>query len=167
MAKVASVAAEGEDGFDAFSRAFAFATQRPLKYTGYAVIALLLGVPAIIGVSLLTDATSQLAAWGLAITAPDDVLMPLLQPTPGPSDSATAASLHAFWRDGLQIVSFSFVFVFFWTSVSLIYLLLRQDVDGVEWDDIADDGTPESEEIHGTNGEKTHEAVDPMLILRG
>jgi hypothetical protein len=134
---VASVAAEGEDGYDAFSRAFGYVTQRPLRYFSYVAIAVALGLPAVLAASALAEATFQMADWGLALSAPQEIVGPLVNPdAPEGVPPTTAANLHAFWRGAVNVAALAFVYVYFWTSMSAIYLLIRRDVDGAEWDDI-------------------------------
>ncbi len=63
---VASIAAQGEDTFDALSRSFSYVFQRPVAYILYTVLAWVLGTVGLLIVGLFARLVIHLAAWGLA-----------------------------------------------------------------------------------------------------
>ena len=136
----ATVAAEGEDGFDALSRSFAYVNQRPLKYAACVVLAWVLGSLGLFVVEIFARLTIHLAQWALSFGAPDDVLAALYQ---GATATATAQAapaargLHEFWLSVVWLLVHAWVYSYFWTSATIIYLVLRQDVDGTPWHVIA------------------------------
>ena len=44
-----------------------------------------------------------------------------------------AGSAHMFWLGWVGILAKSWIYSFFWTAAALVYLWLRQDVDGTPW----------------------------------
>ncbi|WP_406700704.1 hypothetical protein V5E97_18100 [Singulisphaera sp. Ch08] len=132
----ASVAAEAEDGFDALSRSYAYVFQRPLRYAFYLILAWIIGLAGIVFVSLFAQLVVQMAQWALSYSAPHDQLQALLQPGRVPLDSA-AAKLHTFWLAVVGLLAHGWIYSYFWSAASTIYLLLRQDVDGTDWRQVA------------------------------
>ena len=66
----ATIAAEGEDGFDALSRAYAYVNGRPGRYLAYLALAWGLGTIGVVLVDLLAQMVVHLARWGLSFGAP-------------------------------------------------------------------------------------------------
>lgn len=83
-------------------------------------------------VSLFAALTVHLATWGLALGAPDDRLMILLGNRPGAGEGFPAL-MHRFWLGVVEMLARGWVYSYFWTAASLIYLRLRLDVDGTPW----------------------------------
>ena len=106
---------EHSDAFDALSRSFSYALQRPLRFVFYVLAALFFGLLGLL--AMVVFATGILLLYKSAIGA-------LAVENP-----ASAAMLYAFsW-----VVS-AYFFLFFVSTVQGIYLLLRRDVDAVELD---------------------------------
>ncbi|SIO01108.1 hypothetical protein SAMN05444166_2027 [Singulisphaera sp. GP187] len=132
----ASVAAEAEDGFDALSRSYAYVFQRPLRYASYLVLAWIIGLAGLAFVSIFAQLVVQMAHWSLSISAPHDPLEALFQAGRVPLDSAPA-KLHTFWLAVVGLLAHGWIYSYFWSAASIIYLLIRQDVDGTDWRQIA------------------------------
>jgi hypothetical protein len=137
---IATVAAEGEDGFDSLSRSFAYVNQRPGRYAAGTALAWGLGILGLVVVDLFANTTVHLTHWALSFGAPDDLLNALFQPGTGtaPVEAAGAGAglasrVHAFWLQGVALVAHGWIYSFFWTAATIVYLLLRQDVDGTPW----------------------------------
>jgi hypothetical protein len=120
---IASAAVEGEDSFDAMSRTYAYIRQRPWHYVGYAAITLIVGSLAWFFVELFARSVVHLAYWSLSLTAPATPLS--LQPSGLAIDYG-----HAFWLGFVGLVARGWIYSYFWTAATTIYLLLRRDVDG-------------------------------------
>ncbi len=159
----ATIAAEGEDGFDALSRAYAYVNGRPGRYFAYLALAWGLGTIGVVLVDLLTQMIVLLARWGLSFGAPSGALTASF----GPGDS-TASTVHGFWLGLVGLISHAWVYSYFWTALALIYLLLRHDVDGTAWNDLdrpehADDTfAPEPEPEPEPTPVKDPAPVDPL-----
>ena len=133
----ASVAAETEDGFDSLSRAFAYVHQRPVPYAAYLALAWVLGMAGLVFVDLFAGMVAGLTEWGLSFSAPGDPLATLFGSLPDTGPTSTAGRLHTFWLSLVGLLAHAWIFSYFWTVASLIYLLLRRDVDGTSWHDVA------------------------------
>jgi hypothetical protein len=135
----AAVAAEAEDILDALSRCFGYLNQRLGKFAGCVAIAWLIGIPALIGVDLLARAVIHLAHWGLCISAPAPSLTGLGETiTAGGTSGQTAAVFPEFWRGAVEYLVHGWIYAYFWTASSYIYLVLRYDVDGTPWGQVND-----------------------------
>jgi len=135
----ASVAAEAEDLLDALSRSFSYLNQRLGKFVLCVVLAWLIGIPGLLAVDLLATAVTHMAAWGVGLSAPASSLAGLSGP--GAGESAIAQSVTAwpaFWRGVIGLLVRGWIYAYFWTAASFIYLLLRHDVDGTPWTDVKD-----------------------------
>lgn len=133
----ASVAAEAEDGFDAMSRSYAYIHQRPWHCLGYVAVAAVAGIAGLVFVDMFARLIVHLTAWSLSFggTARSvGTLYGLLHTEIVPP---AAASAHGFWLGLVRLVVHAWVYSYFWTVATAIYLLLRQDVDGTPWGRIA------------------------------
>lgn len=134
----ASVACQAEDGFDALSRSYAYLRQRPWNLLGYGALAFLIGAAGLIFVDVFARLVVHLSAWGLSFGAPSKLVSALYHGAE-PDVSPTVLQTHSFWIGIVAILVRSWIYSFFWTSASLIYLLLRKDVDGTPLTKIAID----------------------------
>ena len=134
----ASVACQAEDGFDALSRSYAYLRQRPWNLLGYGAVAFLVGASGLIFVDVFARLVVHLSAWALSFAAPPKLVSALYHGAE-PDVSPTVLLTHAFWIGFVAILVRSWIYSFFWTSASLIYLLLRKDVDGTPLTKIAID----------------------------
>lgn len=133
-------AEETGDSFEAMSRSFAYAFQRPLHYLFFAIIAALVGY---VGWSvvdfvcqLTLDGTHWAVSWGAGHERIVDVVY-----SPRPSDTPSKALLVGASMirgiEGLLLaLSESFAYSFFWVSATAIYLLLRFNLDRTEFDEV-------------------------------
>jgi hypothetical protein len=133
----ASVAAEAEDLLDAISRSFSYLKQRLGKFVLCLVLAFLVGIPGLLAVDLLAAAVTHLAAWGVGLSAPASSLSGLTYQGGGVNATAQAATFWpTFWRGVIGLFVRGWIYAYFWTAASFIYLLLRNDVDGTPWEDV-------------------------------
>lgn len=133
---VVTVAAEAEDGFDALSRSFGYLQQLPLRFVWYVAISWGLGTLGVLLVAVFSQLTVHLATWSTALGAPDELLFSLVRAPRSAGPVSVAARVHTFAIWLVHLLAYSWVYAYFWTAASLIYLRLRTDVDGCEWDDI-------------------------------
>ena len=89
----------------------------------------------------------RLAAWGLSFGGPDETIGRyfLLRPDPDSTLPPAAAAIHAGWVRLVGLLAFGYAYAYFWSAISMIYLLLRFDVDGAEIDDVAMPGQEDEE----------------------
>lgn len=131
---VATVAAEGEDFFDAVSRSYSYVNQQTVRYAAYLGLATLLGGLGLIAVHFFATTALALADWSISLGAPRNVGFRF-----GTGSSVAASGLPAVarsWRWLVEIVISGWTSSYLWTTAAIIYLVLRRDVDGSEIHDI-------------------------------
>ncbi|MGB8851959.1 MAG: hypothetical protein WCC69_00145 [Pirellulales bacterium] len=135
---VAAVGVERGDSFQAISTAFSYLYQRPLHYAFYAVVALLVAVPALAAAGVFADATGTLAMWAASFGMGHDRTVAVLEglAAGGPVADAWGVRAIAFWTRGVETLLSSFGWGYFWAIATAAYLLLRHDVDGTELDEV-------------------------------
>ncbi|MDX1963111.1 MAG: hypothetical protein SFX18_08155 [Pirellulales bacterium] len=132
------ISVEGTEPFDAISRAYSYTYHRFLRYLFFAGVALLLGSVGLLIVNLFVESTISLAEWSLSWGAGRERLGELANPA-----TATNRTMLGFaawsiqgWNWLVRLVMGGFMASYFWTSSTLIYLLLRQAEDGAEIEEI-------------------------------
>lgn len=138
---VASVAAEGEDSFDAISRSYSYVFQRPVLLGILTAIVWAVGTGGVLLVVLLARMLLHLTVWALAFGAPDAKVASLFG-TLAANPKTTIDGLHAGWVALVSLLAYSWVFAYVWSAVAQIYLLVRQDVDGTPVEDVAAEAAP-------------------------
>lgn len=130
---VAAVSVNGGDGFDALSRGFGFVMDRWRYYawclcimTAYGgLCALMLGLAKQYGETLILASLSR--GWGpSAITD-----LPRLLPAGA-------------WENCLSLIGSGLAYSFFWSSMTIIYVVLRKSVDNADLQELYLDGGPEN-----------------------
>ncbi len=132
---IATIAAEDEDAFDALSRSYSYVFLRPWRLAGYGLLAWGLGVVGFLFVRIVAGLVVQLALWGLVLGGPDE---PLLRFFHTGADAGTPGAIHAFWIGVVELLAFGWIYAYFWSAASIIYLLLRADIDGAPFEQIRD-----------------------------
>ena len=120
-----TVAAEGEDAPDALSRSYSYVNQRLVRYLAHWVVGLAIGAVGLIVATVFAQVVVGLADWGTSLGAPG---------IDGPGGPAATSRL--FWANVVGLVIHGWIFSYFWSCASLIYLILRRDVDGTPWQDV-------------------------------
>ena len=144
---VASVGCEGQNSFDAMTRAYAYTFQRPINYVFYMVVAILFGGFCWMIVSTLTNGIVDLSfwstSWGANIVSADrieeirgNVLVTDTAEAKPSSSLEAGRSIIGLWCALFRTVAAAFLYSLFWCMASAIYLLLRKDVDETEMDEI-------------------------------
>lgn len=159
----ATISAEGSDSFDALSRSYAYIFQRPWHYLFYTLVALLYGVITIFFVVFMTSFVVFMTKWGLSLVpwvgiwratgdpatalfvyAPEsygwrDLLVGDWKPPhDNPMNYAqyAAAGIVSFWLHLIFLMMLGYAYSFFWTAFTMIYFLLRKQVDDTEMDEV-------------------------------
>ncbi|WP_425400825.1 hypothetical protein [Aeoliella sp.] len=115
----AATAVDGSDSFDAVSRMFAYAYQKPLRLLGYAALVLAMAV----------GCSGAASAFAIVAAAACDFAT-------GTPDNQWAQSVIAGWNSIALGLIGVYLTALIWTSATGIYLLRRQDVDGVHTDEV-------------------------------
>jgi hypothetical protein len=133
-------AEETGDSFEAMSRSFAYAFQRPLHYLFYAAVASLLGYVCWsvvdFGCVLTLEATHWAVSWG----AGHERVVEAANFPPADDSGRTALRVGSTMIRGVEglllALSEAFAYSYFWVAATAIYLLLRQNLDRTEFDDV-------------------------------
>ncbi|MBY0588514.1 hypothetical protein K2X85_15165 [bacterium] len=151
----AAIGAEATESFDALSRAFSYVLGRPWSYLFYGVIALLYGGMVMVFTTTfayaMVDLSQYIVSWGYG----DSTLLYSLAPEApgwqqqfGPASIPDApvsspsgwqyltAVMVSFWTHVLFMGIVGLTYSYFWTQVTAIYFLLRQDVDETEIEEV-------------------------------
>jgi hypothetical protein len=136
-----TIATEGSDAFDAFSRAHSYTFQRPLHYLAYATLSLVLGVLGWILVALFCDAIVGFAHWAVSWGSGADRLREIAAAAAQPTETTSGllwfgAKLMAFFNTIVRSLLTAFQYSYLWAAGVGIYLLLRRDADQTELDDV-------------------------------
>jgi hypothetical protein len=135
----ASVATEVEDGFDAMSCAYAYVRQRPWHLAFYAGLAVAIGSIGLIFVDLFARLVVHLTVWSLSLGGPRQVISSLFHGNDG--EFAPAAVVpHRFWLSVVGLLVRGWIYSVFWTFATMIYLLLRREVDGTPFGKVSYEG---------------------------
>ncbi len=121
----ATVAAEGEDVADALSRSYSYVNQRLIRYLAHLVVAWLLGSVGLLIVVVFARVVLGLADWSVSLGAPSE-----------PTTIPLANLAREFWTSVVGWLVHAYLYSYFWTTTSAIYLILRQDVDGTDPHDV-------------------------------
>ena len=121
----ATVAAEGEDVADALSRSYSYVNQRLLRYLAHLAAAWILGVIGLVLAVCFARVVLSLADWSVALGAPAQ-----------PSSIPLADITREFWTTAVGWLTHAYIYSYFWTTTTVIYLILRQDVDGTDTHDV-------------------------------
>ncbi len=153
-----AVAAEGQDAYDAFARSLSYAFSKPWKTAIYAIIALVYASLSWVFINLFTYfalATTRAivgfgTSWWTRVAGEDGAnKLELLWPFSGPSAlyawpqwsqlnwweymSAFIIGVYVLLIVGLM---FSFLVSFYFSASTVIYFLLRRDVDKIDLEEI-------------------------------
>jgi hypothetical protein len=121
----ATIAAEGEDAPDALSRSYSYVNQRLVRYGVHAALAWLIGAVGWLAVVIFARVVLSLADWGVSLGAP------------GFEQIGELAVLgRLFWAKVVGLLVTAWAYSYFWSAASILYLILRRDVDGTDWHDV-------------------------------
>ena len=151
-----TIAVEGSDSFDAISRSFSYVYARPWRMVFYTLIAIVYGAVCYLFVRLfiwmMLSLTHHFIGAGMFANAPStDPLWPMMWRGPSAPPGRLsydidflslawhqkiAAFLIAFWVYLVVGMLGAFVISFYFTANTIIYYLMRQEVDATEMDDV-------------------------------
>lgn len=143
-----TVAVEGTEVYDAASRSIMYVLTRPIKYIIYQIITAVTGAISFIIVTFFGYFTLKFglfsASYLFSFNLPYDKLNKILSYIKGTLPTETPMSLNefisalvlGFWLLLLVGIIFSYLLSYFWSAQTLIYLLLRKEIDGIETNEI-------------------------------
>lgn len=133
-----ALASGADDALDALGRTYSYLNQRLVLFAVGLAIAGFAGLTGLALVDWLTWGVVWLTRWSLSIAGPPHRIAGLFgrvfigaDPLTESIDPGTAAvAAHRFWLGAVRLLAHSWVYSFFWTAATLVYLWLRQEVDG-------------------------------------
>src|SRR5688500_4320264 len=148
-----TIAVEGSDSFDAISRSFSYVYARPWRMIFYTLVAIAYGalcylfVRLFIGLMLalthqfvdighFADAPSTAPLWQTMWTGPHSRLSYDIDFLALRGDQDIAAALVAFWVYLVIGMIGAFLISFYFSANTIIYYLMRREVDATEPDDV-------------------------------
>jgi hypothetical protein len=131
----ATISTEGTDSFDALSRSYAYTFQRPLHYLFYVIVAAILGGLGWLLVQNFAAGVVWMSYWAAGLGAGGERIDSIMSGELT-GFSGFAAWLIHFWAGCVKLLAVGYLFSYFWTASSCIYLLLRRDVDATEMDEV-------------------------------
>lgn len=153
-----TIAVEGSDSFDAISRSFSYIFARPWRMIFYTVLSIIYGALCFLFVRyfvyVMLGMTHFFVQW--LLWSKPGRYWPEIWPTPSDQDLAyhinyqalawteqVSAFLIAFWVYIVLALLAAFVVSFYFSSNTLIYYLMRREVDATEMDDVYVEETDE------------------------
>jgi hypothetical protein len=131
----AALASGAEDALDALSRTFGYLNQRLGAFSMLVMLAGLLGMTGMLFMDLMGAAVVRLTHWSLGLTVPEARLTAHFGGAGVSTDFLTSVC-HSFWLGVVRLIVHGWIYSFYWTAASVVYLWLRQDVDGTPWSEI-------------------------------
>lgn len=135
-----AIGAENGDSFEALNRCYAYVYRRPLEYLGYTIVATLLGTLAWAVVWGVAEGVVHLSNWSASWAAGGSRMDEIRAAVAGTQSWGGAAGAGVWllrtWEGLVRLVALGFVYSYFWSSVSGIYLLLRLREDGTDLDEV-------------------------------
>lgn len=157
---ICTISVERSDAFDGLSRSYDYLVSRPWYALWLAGVSLVTGAAALLLVSLVVQLGSHFGTWAVGSGMGDAAAVGITSGAPDsltsrissgdqfvPSTSDTGRILATMWLQGLVLLEWGFVYSFFWSSITLIYLLLRKSVDATPLDTVSVDEQAGSEEL--------------------
>lgn len=135
---VPAMAVEGTDSFDAIQRSYAYVVGKPLRYLSYAVILLLLGVLSAAIFTLVARGSIEMTDWAASFFASDSTTRVLTAEGELGATKGTAHSIIQIWRTIIELVVAGYVISLFFTSSTLLYLVVRRVCDGQDMNEVWD-----------------------------
>ncbi|HMP78797.1 MAG TPA: hypothetical protein PKD54_05055 [Pirellulaceae bacterium] len=145
---LAGLSADKVKAIDSMTRVYAFIFQKPINYAFYILLAVLFSGVCWQVVSVLATNTVQLAYWSTSWSHGDspenhravvasgsqgDELLDSLQPSPWVVFGGNAIR---FWNGAILSLAVAFLYGHCWALAAAIFLLMRRDVDQVEFDEM-------------------------------
>ncbi|HET6324254.1 MAG TPA: hypothetical protein VFG04_06105 [Planctomycetaceae bacterium] len=144
----ATIGAEASDGFDAFSRSYSYVFTRPWHYLWFSLVALTYGAFVTTFISIVASLVVYLSAAGVAsglgspqtaamlMGAPDSVGGPSFVGSVNSSQVGVGTLIAGAWLQVVGLLVAGFAGSFFWTSTTVIYLLLRHVDDATDFREV-------------------------------
>jgi len=158
-----TISCEGSDSFDALSRSYAYVYQKPLHYLFYIIVATLFGALGWLLVSNFAAGVVSMTYWAVAWGCGNDRIAELATGADSLGTLGSAgSSVILFWTGCVKLLAVGFLYSYFWTASTAIYLLLRRDTDATEMDEVYLD-EDESEAVYDLPPIEKDESGAPVV----
>jgi hypothetical protein len=159
-------AEERGDVFEAFSRSYSYAFQRPLHYLFYAAVATVYGALAWLLVYHFSEAVIRFAEWSAAWGAGSNRWAEIVRlrdaPSLGTGWAVYGVLLMNFGSGFVRTIAAGFGYSLFWCLAAAVYLLLRRDTDETEFDEVFVDSQTRRYQLPATQGEGEKSAEEEV-----
>jgi len=139
---IPALSVEGTDSFDAIQRSYAYVIARPLRYVLYGVILLLLGVIATSVFTMVGRGAISMSDWAAQFLANRATTRALTGEGDLEATKSTAHAIIQIWRAVFELVIAGYAISLFFTSSTLLYLVVRRVCDGQDihevWDGLGE-----------------------------
>ncbi|MDF1808714.1 MAG: hypothetical protein P1U42_03370 [Phycisphaerales bacterium] len=135
---VPALAVEGTDGFDAIQRSYAYVIGKPLRYLLYSSLFVLLGVVSIAVFTMLAQGSIEMTDWASSLFTNDAATRVLTGGGELGATKGTAHSIISIWRAVVELAIAGYVISFYFTSSTLLYLVIRRICDGQDMNEVWD-----------------------------
>jgi hypothetical protein len=125
----AALAAGADDALDALSRTYSYLNQRLILVAVGVAIAGAAGLAGLELVDWLAGGVLRMTRWSLSLDGPPSQISALFGRGPLAEGTAAAAS-HRFWLGAVRLLAEAWVYSYFWSAATLLYLWIRHEVDG-------------------------------------
>ena len=141
-----TISTEGTDSFDALSRSYAYSFQRPLRYAAYLFVVAVIGALVWALVMVFASAVLRLSLWAVSWGSGSRLSELLAGRETLQGGNLLGVRLIHLWNGGVGLVATGFVFSYFFSAATAVYLLLRYHIDATETDEVF---MPDSDEPYG------------------
>jgi hypothetical protein len=135
---IPALAIEGTDSFDAIQRSYAYVIGKPLRYLSYTLILLFLGVLSAAVFTLVAHGSIEMTDWAASFFASDSTQRVLTNEGEMGATKATANSIIEIWRTIIKLFVAGYVISLFFTSSTMLYLVIRRICDGQDVNEVWD-----------------------------
>jgi hypothetical protein len=157
-----TISTEGTDSFDALSRSYAYVYQRPVHYLFYAAVAGVFGWFGWLLVKNFAAGVVWLTYWSASWGSGGDPIQQVLAHGGELGGLGYAgAMVIRFWAGCVKLLAVGFLFSYFWTAATAIYLLLRRNVDATEMDEVFLDADESEQAAAGPAPQAKPAAMQP------
>lgn len=132
----AALASGADDSLDALSRTYSYLNQRLIFFILGIAIAWAAGLAGLALIDGLAAGVLRLTQWSLSLSGPPSEIAALFGRSPAgtPPDAASlgpvAVAAHRTWLGVVRFLAHAWIYSYFWSAATLIYLWLRHEVDG-------------------------------------
>jgi hypothetical protein len=158
----AATSVDGVDAIDAVSHSYAYTFQRPWRYLFYASVAVVLGSLGWLVVWNVAAAIIGLTYWAASLGGGPTAVREIISGHLSDGSDSFGGDLILFWCGCVKLLAVGYLYSYFWTASTAIYLLLRLDHDNKEMDEIFLDDE-EDEPPQGLPPLTTDEAGAPVV----